>query len=134
MRQLLYNLALTTCLIAKHLTLLLTLLLFIFVQCFHLIWINESLTDGNFSIGIKRGILASCHTVLTKLKPFTDGNGVRAWSKTHKHGKIYTCNCTLVECGACCRGVGTMASIVVRVRVKVRVSGGSGGLKNTRIT
>ena len=32
-----------------------------------------------------------------------------------------------------CRGVGTAASIVVRVGVRVRVSGGSGGLKNTRI-
>ena len=33
-----------------------------------------------------------------------------------------------------CRGVETVASIVVRVGVRVRVSGGSGGLRNTRIT
>ena len=33
-----------------------------------------------------------------------------------------------------CRGVGTAASIVVRIGVRVRISGGSGGLKNTRIT
>jgi hypothetical protein len=33
-----------------------------------------------------------------------------------------------------CRGVGTMASIIVRVSVRVRVSGGLGGLKNMRIT
>ena len=32
-----------------------------------------------------------------------------------------------------CRGVETMTSIVVRVGVRVRVSGGLGGLKNTRI-
>jgi len=33
-----------------------------------------------------------------------------------------------------CHGVGTVASIVVRVSVRVRVSGGSGGLQNIRIT
>ena len=33
-----------------------------------------------------------------------------------------------------CHRVGTAASIVVRVGARVRVSGGSGGLKNTRIT
>jgi hypothetical protein len=33
-----------------------------------------------------------------------------------------------------CRGVGPAASIVVRVGVKVQVSGGTTGLKNTRIT
>jgi hypothetical protein len=33
-----------------------------------------------------------------------------------------------------CRGVQTAASIVVRVGVRVRVSGGSGGLRNKRIT
>jgi hypothetical protein len=37
-------------------------------------------------------------------------------------------------CGASCHGVGTTASVVVLVGVRVRVSGGSGGLKNTRIT
>ena len=35
---------------------------------------------------------------------------------------------------ASCHGVRTTTSIVVRVDVRVRVSGGSGGLKNTRIT
>jgi hypothetical protein len=35
---------------------------------------------------------------------------------------------------ACYRGVRVMASIVVRVGVRVRVSGGSGRLKNIRIT
>ena len=33
-----------------------------------------------------------------------------------------------------CHGVGIAASIVVRGGVRVRVSDGSGGLKNTRIT
>jgi hypothetical protein len=34
----------------------------------------------------------------------------------------------------CCRGVRTVASIVIRVGVRVCVFGGSGGLKNTRTT
>ena len=39
----------------------------------------------------------------------------------------------IVSVVAMCRGVGTAASIVVRVNVRVRAFGGSGGLKNTRI-
>ena len=38
-----------------------------------------------------------------------------------------------LRCRGQCRGVGTATSIVVRVGVRVRVFGGSGGLKNTRI-
>jgi hypothetical protein len=45
---------------------------------------------------------------------------------------LFVLNRTLVAHGPC-RGVETVASIVVRVDVRVRVSGGSGGLKNTRI-
>jgi hypothetical protein len=35
---------------------------------------------------------------------------------------------------ASCRRVKTMASIVVRISVRLHISSGSGGLKNTRIT
>jgi hypothetical protein len=42
--------------------------------------------------------------------------------------------CPSPPLGTPCHRVRIMASIVVRVGVRVRVSGGSGGLKNTRIT
>jgi hypothetical protein len=43
-------------------------------------------------------------------------------------------NAYVMQSVSICRGVETASIIVVRGSVRVRASGGSGGLKNTRIT